>query len=148
MLLDTLKNDKLNALKNHERLKKDILNIVLQKCQFLEIEKRTKGLELTEEDCFQAIQKTLKELEEERKSFSQAALKEHKYISKVMDLKIQKEVLLAYIPEQLTIAEIKEILATIEDKSLPFVMKYFKAHYAGQVDMKLVNQIVKENAHV
>ena len=39
--------------------------------------------------------------------------------------------------------EIKEVIDSLEDKSIPFVMKYFKANYAGKVDMSLVNKIAR-----
>ena len=39
--------------------------------------------------------------------------------------------------------EIKNIIAGMEDKSIPSVMKHFKANYAGKVDMGLVNKIAR-----
>ena len=39
--------------------------------------------------------------------------------------------------------EIKDIIASMEDKSMPSVMKHFKANYAGKVDMSLVNKIAR-----
>ena len=39
--------------------------------------------------------------------------------------------------------EIKQIISSLEDKSIPAVMKYFKANYDGQVDMGLVNKIAR-----
>ena len=39
--------------------------------------------------------------------------------------------------------EIKDIIAKLEDKSPPAVMKYFKLNYAGKVDMKKVSDILK-----
>ena len=39
--------------------------------------------------------------------------------------------------------EIKNIIANMDDKSIPSVMKHFKANYAGKVDMGLVNQVAR-----
>ena len=39
--------------------------------------------------------------------------------------------------------EIKEIISGLEDKSVPAVMKHFKANYAGKVDMRLVGTVLK-----
>ena len=39
--------------------------------------------------------------------------------------------------------EIKNIILSLEDKSIPNVMKHFKANYAGKVDMGLVNKIAR-----
>ena len=40
--------------------------------------------------------------------------------------------------------EIKEIINSLPDKSIPFVMKHFKANYNGKVDMRLVQEALKE----
>ena len=39
--------------------------------------------------------------------------------------------------------EIKNIIAGLEDKSLPSIMKHFKANYTGKVDMSLVNRLAR-----
>ena len=39
--------------------------------------------------------------------------------------------------------EIKNIIANLEDKSIPSIMKHFKAEYAGKVDMSMVNKIAR-----
>ena len=49
-----------------------------------------------------------------------------------------------YLPKQLTEEEINEILITVQPKTIPEAMKIFSLAYKGQVDMKLVNKMVKE----
>jgi uncharacterized protein YqeY len=49
-----------------------------------------------------------------------------------------------YLPKQLTEEEINEILITVQPKTIPEAMKIFTLAYKGQVDMKLVNKLVKE----
>ena len=39
--------------------------------------------------------------------------------------------------------EIKAIIEKLDDKSIPSIMKHFKAEYAGKVDMSLVGKIAK-----
>ena len=39
--------------------------------------------------------------------------------------------------------EIKAEINKLEDKSIPSVMKHFKANFAGKVDMSLVNKIAR-----
>ena len=39
--------------------------------------------------------------------------------------------------------EIRDIVAKLEDKSMPSIMKHFKANYAGKVDMGLVNKVAR-----
>ena len=37
----------------------------------------------------------------------------------------------------------KEEIEKLEDKSIPVVMKYFKANFNGQVDMRLVQEVLR-----
>ena len=39
--------------------------------------------------------------------------------------------------------EIKEIILSLPDKSIPFVMKYFKQNYNGKCDMRNVQEVLK-----
>ena len=39
--------------------------------------------------------------------------------------------------------EIRNIIANLEDKSMPSIMRHFKANFAGKVDMQLVNKIAR-----
>ena len=39
--------------------------------------------------------------------------------------------------------EIREVISSLEDKSIPSVMKHFKANYAGKCDMKTVSEIAR-----
>jgi uncharacterized protein YqeY len=54
------------------------------------------------------------------------------------------ELLNKYLPKQLSEDEIRAIIASLEDKKIPSVMKHFKANYQGQVDNSLVSKIAKE----
>ena len=40
--------------------------------------------------------------------------------------------------------EILDIINSLEDKSIPNVMKYFKINYAGKCDMSLVSKLAKK----
>ena len=48
-----------------------------------------------------------------------------------------------YLPRELSEDEIRSIINSLEDKSIPNVMKHFKTNFAGQVDMALVNKIAR-----
>ena len=43
----------------------------------------------------------------------------------------------------LTEEEIRKIILSLDDKSIPAVMKHFKEHYAGQCDMSRVSLIAR-----
>ena len=48
-----------------------------------------------------------------------------------------------FLPKTLSKEEIKDIIMGMEDKSVPTVMKHFKANYAGRVDMREVQEVLK-----
>jgi hypothetical protein len=39
--------------------------------------------------------------------------------------------------------EIKTIILTLEDKSVPTVMRHFKANYGSMADLKTVGEVLK-----
>ena len=40
--------------------------------------------------------------------------------------------------------EVRAIISTLEDKTLPSIMRHFKQNYNGKADMKEVSLIAKE----
>ena len=139
MLIDELKKAQMEALKTKDTLKRSVLQIVTGKVKLAEIEKRTKNESLTDDDVLLVINKVIKELDEEIH-----ALKNANRLEKVEELTLQKQILEAYLPAKLTEEEIKEIINSLEDKSMPNIMKHFKLNYLGKCDMKLVNKLANE----
>ncbi len=140
MLFDDLNKDYIAAYKARDIVKKDILSSIISKCKYKKVEKDSNGI-LTDEDVIKIIEKTIKELDEEILSFSNAG---DNYIERVNNLKAQKEIINNYMPKQLSEEEIKNLINDLEDKSLPNVMKYFKTNYQGKCNMGLVSKIAKE----
>jgi uncharacterized protein YqeY len=56
---------------------------------------------------------------------------------------LQLEVVKQYLPKLRSQEEIKQVILSLEDKSIPSVMKHFKVNYAGKVDMRLVQETLK-----
>lgn len=139
MLFETLQKDNIQALKNHDKIARSILSIVYGKCKNESIEQGLNAKSLSDEDALRIIQKTIKELEEEKKSFLQANRSE-----KVEELEAQIKVIEVYLPKQLSEEEIRQLISNLEDKKIPSIMKFFKANYTGQCDMGLVSKIAKE----
>ena len=139
MLIDELKKAQMEALKTKDTLKRSVLQIVTGKVKLAEIEKRTKNEPITDDDVLLVINKVIKELDEEILAFKNA-----NRLEKVEELTKQKQILEAYLPAKLTEEEIKEIINSLEDKSMPNIMKHFKLNYLGKCDMKLVNKLANE----
>ena len=84
------------------------------------------------------LQKTVKELTEEAEAYEQAGKFET-----ANEVKLQKEAVEEFLPKMMEKEEIKKIILGLEDKSIPFVMKYFKSNFAGKVDMRDVQEVLK-----
>ena len=101
-------------------------------------EAKAKGKEMSDLDMIRIIQKTLKELEEEKASYQKGARED-----KVNEIDKQINAISVYLPKLMSEEEIKNVILSLEDKSVPSVMKHFKMNYAGKCDMGLVNKVLK-----
>ena len=138
MIIDEIKKDNVKAMKDKNALARAIYGVVMNKVMLAGIEAKAKGQELADSDVVQILQKTIKELTEERENY----LKANNEVE-ANNIAIQKELLTKYLPQMLSEEEIKNIIAGMDDKSIPSVMKHFKANYAGKVDMGLVNRVAR-----
>ena len=138
MTLEQFKQEKIAAMKAHDSVRVEALNNIISKLMLLTIDLRAQGKEPTDADIVKVLQKCEKELTEEREGFIKAGRDE-----KVAALTANIDVVKSYLPQMLGDDEIKDIIAKLEDKSTPAVMKYFKLNYAGKVDMKKVSDILK-----
>ena len=72
MLVQQLKEANINALRNHDTTARSILSVILNKVKLAEIDRRAEGKELVDADVVAILQKTVKELTEEREAFAKA----------------------------------------------------------------------------
>ncbi len=138
MLIDDIKKDNVQAMKDKNTLARAIYGVVMNKVLLANIEAKKDGKELADVDVVQILQKTIKELTEERENYVKAG-----NMTEAENIEKQKEILTKYLPQMLSEDEIRNIIAGMADKSIPSVMKHFKANYAGKVDMSLVNKVAR-----
>ena len=131
MLIDELNKANIEALKAKDKDARASLSVVINKYKLMKIELGAKGVDITDADLISIINKTLKELVDEQNEFKSVGNNE-----RVEGLERQKEML--------SVDEIKEVINSLEDKSVPSVMKHFKSEFAGKVDMGLVNKVLRE----
>jgi uncharacterized protein len=136
MLIDDIKKANIEAMKAHDAETRGVFSIVISK--YTELKTNGSGKEVTDADVLGIIKKVDKELDEEKASFAQAGRSDS-----VALIEKQKAALARYIPKQLSEDEIRKIFATLPDKSMPVVMKFFKEKYNGLVDMSLVSKIAR-----
>ena len=138
MLIDEIKSANIEAMKARDNTSRAVLSIVLTKYKLQEVELKSQGKEIGDAELLSIIQKVIKELEDERAGYLKVNNQE-----RADNVSKQMEVISSYLPKQLSEEEIKKIIGSLEDKSVPSVMKHFKMNYAGQVDMSLVNRVLR-----
>ncbi|MDE7329173.1 MAG: GatB/YqeY domain-containing protein [Clostridia bacterium] len=140
MDIDFFKKEKVVKMKEKDKDGVSALNVIINKIMLASIEKRAKGETLAEGDILSLLQKTEKELLEEKSGYEKAGAN---YADKVESLDKQIATIKSYLPKLMTADEIKEVILSLEDKSVPSVMRHFKSNFAGKCDMKLVNEILR-----
>ena len=138
MLIDEIKSANIAAMKARDNTARAVLSIVLTKYKLQEVELRSAGKEIGDTELLSIIQKVIKELEDEKAGYVQV-----NNLERAENIDQQMKVISSYLPKQLSEEEIKGIINSLEDKSVPSVMKHFKMNYAGQVDMSLVNKVLR-----
>ena len=138
MIIDEIKKDNVQAMKDKNTLARAIYGVVMNKVLLASIEAKKDGKELNDTDVVQILQKTIKELTEEKENYIKAG-----NMVEAENVETQKTIISKYLPQMLSEEEIRNIIAVMEDKSIPSVMKHFKANYAGKVDMGMVNKIAR-----
>lgn len=138
MIIDDLKKANIEAMKSKDNDARAALSIVLTKYKLQEVEARSQGKEIGDAECLSIIQKVLKELSDEKEGYLKVNNQE-----RADKITKQEEVLRGYLPKQLSEEEIRKEIASLEDKSIPSIMKHFKANFAGKVDMSLVSSIAR-----
>ena len=138
MIIDEIKKDNVQAMKDKNTLARAIYGVVMNKVLLAQIEAKKDGKELVDADVVQILQKTIKELTEEKENYIKAG-----NTAEAENIEVQKKIIEKYLPQMMSEDEIKAEINNLEDKSIPSVMKHFKANFAGKVDMGLVNKIAR-----
>lgn len=138
MLIDEIKKANMQALKDKDKATRAALSTVINKYMLLNVENKAKGKETTDADVISILQKSVKELEEEKNMFVKAARQD-----KIDEMNIQINAIKKYLPEMMSEDEIRKIISGLEDKSVKSVMAYFKENYAGKVEMAKVSQVLR-----
>lgn len=142
-LKEQLQNDWKAALKSKESFKASVLNMA--KAAILNEEKNNKGSNLTDEDIIYIISKEVKMRRDAIVEFEKGNRQDL-----VDSTNSEIEILLEYLPQQLTENEILEIVTNAvkeldakDMKDMGKVMAVVNPKTKGRADGKLVSQIVK-----
>ena len=139
MIEEQIKKANIEAMKNKDTLARGFYSVLLNKILLEKIAKGDRNTLLPDADVSNIIQKVIKELNDEKANYEKVG-----NVEEVANLNKQIEIASTYLPKMLTKEEIKEIICSLNDKSVPTVMKHFKANYNGKVDMRIVQEVLKE----
>lgn len=138
MILDEIKKANVQAMKDRNQNARAVYSVVMTKAMLETVKKKEKGEELQDSDMVQILQKTIKELVDEKESFEKAG-----NTTQAQLIEEQKNIISTYLPKMLDEEEIKNIILSLPDHNIPTVMKHFKQNYAGKVDMAKVSSVLK-----
>ena len=141
MIEEQIKKANIEAMKNKDSVARAFYSVLMNKILLEKIAKGDREKPLADADLSNIIQKVIKELNEEKENYQKVNNTEE-----VAKISRQIEIASTYLPKMLSREEIKNIILALPDKSVPTVMKHFKANFNGQVDMRLVQEVLKELA--
>ena len=142
-LKETLMNDLKQAMKDKDTVRKNTVQLI--RSGVLQIEK-DKQITLDDEGVLDVIAKELKKRRDSMPDFEKSGREDL-----VAQLNEEIEVLLGYLPKQLTEDEVKAIVDRVVDelqatsmKDMGKVMAALAAETKGRADNKVISQYVKE----
>lgn len=138
MILDEINKANIEAMKNKDVVARSIYSVAKNKIMLENISKREKGQELSDADVTNILVKLIKELSEEKENYLKA-----KNLESAENSQKQIDLISKFLPKMLSDEEIKKEILALSDRSIPSVMKHFKANFNGKVDMKKVQEILK-----
>ena len=143
MLKEKLLEDLKESMKNKDVVRKNTVQMV--RAGILQIEK-DKGIEVTDEMIIDIIAKEMKKKKDALGDFERAAREDL-----IEQTKQEMKVLEEYLPKQLSIDEIKEIVSKVitevgatSMKDMGNVMREAKVKIGAGADGKTINEVVKE----
>ena len=138
-----LQEDLKEAMKSKDNFKRDTIRFLMSALKQIEVDERK---ELSDEDIFKIIQKSLKQREVSATAFKEAG-REDLYEKEVNEANVLK----AYLPKQLSDSELKVIIAkhiqavgATSLKEIGKIMPLVLAECAGVADGKRINMVIKE----
>ena len=144
-LKDQLAEDMKAAMKEKESGKKklSVIRMVRSSIKYVEIDKKC---ELSEEEVIDVLAREVKKRRDSLEEYLKAGREDI-----ANGLKEEIEILIKYLPEQLSEAEVRALVKEVVDQVKPTgpkdmgkVMGKLMPKVKGRADGKLVNQIVKE----
>lgn len=130
-LFETIKQDRVNALKTEEEFTFTVLTTLFAECQMVGKNKRN-GTP-TDDECLAVIKK-----------FIDGQQEMLKYRQNDPKIKAEIDLYKAYLPAQLTLEQITEEFDKLQQTNIGLVMKHFNANFKNAFSGKDVSEQFKE----
>ncbi len=142
-LKEKLMNDMKEAMKEKQQLRKSVITMARAAIKQVEIDSR---VELDDEGVIEILTKQVKQKRDAIEEFSKGLREDL-----VNEAKAEIDILMEYLPQQLTEEEITKIVSQVVDqvgansaKDMGKVMSALMPKVKGRADGKLVNQVVRQ----
>lgn len=138
MIYEEIKKANVEAMKNKDAVSRGIYSVILNKIMLENIKKREKGEEVNDADVSNILQKSVKELNEEKENYLKVS-----NAAEAEKISAQIAIIEKFLPKMMSKEEIEAVINSLDDKSIPAVMKHFKMNFNGKCDMRLVQEVLK-----
>lgn len=134
MILEKLKLDYKQALKDRNTINKGVLTLIISS---INLKVKEKGKDLSDEEIYSVIQKELKQTKET------LDLTPIDRVESINETKLKIELLVSYLPKQMSIDEvisaIKELNIELIKKNQGIIIKEMISKYSSSTDGKTIN---------
>lgn len=138
MLFERMQKESLEARKARDTVKASVLTTAISQIKALAIDDGHRAV--TEADVLKIVRQFLKGVEENLALAQQGKMD----ATRAEAFKIEKEILLSYLPQQMSADDLKAALKKSGATNIGEAMKYLKANHDGQYDGKLASTVAKE----
>lgn len=143
MIIDKIKQDYINALKNKEEVKVNTLRLLVSEIKNKEIELRTSQQDMNDEVVLSVLQKEVKKRKESSLIFSQSNRQD---LADAENAEIA--VIEQYLPQQMSIEDIEKEIIAIKNQSevndFNSLIKIVMSALRGKADGKVISEVVKK----
>jgi uncharacterized protein YqeY len=138
MLFERLQKESLEARKARDTVRAGVLTTAISQVKALAIDDGHRAP--NDADVLKVVRQFLKACEENLALAAQGKMD----AARAEQYRIEKDVLLSFLPQQMSAEELKDAIAKSGAKNIGEAMKYLKANHDGQYDGKLASQVAKE----
>lgn len=137
MLFERMQKESLEARKARDAVKAGVLTTALAQVKAIAIDDGHRAP--NDADVLKVVRQFLKSCEENLALATQGKMD----ATRAEQFKVEKEVLLSYLPQQMSADDIRAAVKKSGATNIGEAMKYLKANHDGQYDGKLASEIIK-----